>query len=50
MRDIADLFGVSLSHVKQSLRWELPEPHRIGTRTLRWSREQLETYLKNCKE
>lgn len=47
MRDIAQLLGVSHSHVKQNLRWELPKPIRVGKRCLRWSRAQVDAYIKN---
>lgn len=47
MADIAKLFGVSISHVKQYLRYELPEPVRVGKKALRWRRDKLETYIKN---
>lgn len=47
MRDIAALFRVSLSHVKQHLRWELPEPVKIGKRGLRWHRDAIQVYIKN---
>lgn len=50
MRDIADLLGVSLSHVKQNIRYELTNPIRVGKRSLRWRRESIETYLKNQTE
>jgi predicted DNA-binding transcriptional regulator AlpA len=47
MRDLAEIFGVSLSHIKQNVRWLLPKPMRVGKRTLRWSREQIDTFIKN---
>jgi len=46
MRDVSDLFGVSLSLVKQKIRWELGTPIRLG-KCLRWTRGQIETYIKN---
>lgn len=46
MRDVSNLFGVSLSLVKQKLRWELGTPVRIG-KCLRWTRSQIEAYVKN---
>lgn len=46
MRDVAELFGVSLSLVKQKIRWELEPPIRVG-RCLRWTRSQIERYANN---
>jgi hypothetical protein len=47
MRDVANLFGVSLSHVKQTVRWELGDPIKVGKRCLRWSKDQIKAYVKN---
>lgn len=47
MKDLSEVFGVSLSHIKQSVRWELPKPIIVGKRCLRWRREQIESFIKN---
>lgn len=49
MRDVANLFGVSLSLVKQKIRWELGKPVKLG-KCLRWTRPQIETFIENNRE
>jgi predicted DNA-binding transcriptional regulator AlpA len=47
MKDLSRMFGVSISTMKTTVRWQLPKPVRVGKNSLRWSREQVETYISN---